>query len=499
VAEENLGRAVLALTTDDSGLERGLDDAERKTAGWAGRVGGVLKSGLLIGGAVAVAAGAAVVGILADSTKEAMAAERVTALLESTLKSTGGVAGMTRQSIEALSLSLSLVTPVEDDIITGAQTMLLTFKNIGKDIFPQTTESVLNMATAMNQGAIPSAEQLQSTAIMIGKALNDPIAGMAAMGRAGVQFSDGQKEAIKAMVETGNLAGAQAIILGELESQFGGAARAAGTTFAGQMAIANNQIGNIKEQIGAALIPVLSQLATQYGPQVIAFAQELANWLVVNLIPAISQLVAWLGVNLPPVIAFLATAWQTVLLPALTEVWRLISTYLIPALQTIWNWLAVNLPPAIEGAKKTWLELQPALLVINNVLNWIVDAIKLVIDSFRKASEFLMGLEIKNPFQGLLDTIEGIVGAAKRAIEALRGLAGANTGGGGTAGGGTPSGGAWWQKGGASVQGMAASNENRSYQNTWAITVNAPGGDPGQVRRAAEQGVLSAARAMGMR
>lgn len=66
MAEENLGRAVLALTTDNSGLGRGLDDAERSASGWAGRVGGVLKSGLLIGGAVAVAAGAAVVGILAD-------------------------------------------------------------------------------------------------------------------------------------------------------------------------------------------------------------------------------------------------------------------------------------------------------------------------------------------------------------------------------------------------------------------------------------------------
>jgi hypothetical protein len=45
----------------------------------------------------------------------------------------------------------------------------------------------------------------------------------------------------------------------------------------------------------------------------------------------------------------------------------------------------------------------------------------------------------------------------------------------------------------------AAGSGNRSYQNTFNVTIHAPGGDANQVRRAAEQGVLSAARAMGMR
>ena len=53
---------------------------------------------------------------------------------------------------------------------------------------------------------------------------------------------------------------------------------------------------------------------------------------------------------------------------------------------------------------------------------------------------------------------------------------------------------------GAAAQGLAAAGaSNRSYQNTFNVTISAPGGDPGQVRRATEQGVLSAARAMGMR
>ena len=69
-------------------------------------------------------------------------------------------------------------------------------------------------------------QDLQSSAIQVGKALNDPIKGVTALQRVGVSFTAQQREQIKAMVEAGNVAGAQGIILGELEKQFGGAAEA---------------------------------------------------------------------------------------------------------------------------------------------------------------------------------------------------------------------------------------------------------------------------------
>jgi len=53
--------------------------------------------------------------------------------------------------------------------------MLLTFTNIKGDTFEKATEAVLDLATAMNSGAIPSSEQLKNTSIQVGKALNDPI------------------------------------------------------------------------------------------------------------------------------------------------------------------------------------------------------------------------------------------------------------------------------------------------------------------------------------
>lgn len=75
--------------------------------------------------------------------------------------------------------------------------MLLTFTNIGGEVFPKATETLLDMATAMSGGMTPGAEALTSQAIQLGKALNDPINGITALTRVGVTFTEGQKNMIE--------------------------------------------------------------------------------------------------------------------------------------------------------------------------------------------------------------------------------------------------------------------------------------------------------------
>jgi hypothetical protein len=95
---------------------------------------------------------------------------------------------------------------------------------------------------------------------MFGKALNDPIAGMAGLARAGVQFSEDQKKAIRAMVESGDLLGAQKLMLEEIESQIGGTAAAS--------ADATDKIANafkeIQEAIGNAVLPIVENLVPAF-------------------------------------------------------------------------------------------------------------------------------------------------------------------------------------------------------------------------------------------
>ena len=140
--------------------------------------------------------------------------------LNAVLKSTGSIAGLTAKEIIKMAESLQKVTTFGDEAILEGQNLLLTFKKIGEDVFPRATETMLDVAQAMGQ-------DMKTTAIQLGKALNDPIEGLTALRRVGITFEKQQEENIKAMVKMGDIAGAQVKILDELESQFGGSARAA--------------------------------------------------------------------------------------------------------------------------------------------------------------------------------------------------------------------------------------------------------------------------------
>jgi hypothetical protein len=198
-------------------------------------------------GVAATAMGGAIVGGLTMAVASAAESEQAMAQLDAVLKSTGGAAGMTRDELTNLAESLQKVTTYDDEAIIGAESLMLTFTKIGKEVFPQAIATVLDMSTALGQ-------DLQSSTIQLGKALNDPIKGITALSRVGVSFTETQKETIKTMVETGNVLGAQKIILEELSVEFGGSATAAANTLNGALDQLGDSFGNLMEAIGAALL-----------------------------------------------------------------------------------------------------------------------------------------------------------------------------------------------------------------------------------------------------
>lgn len=211
-------------------------------------------------------AGAAIAGafaLIGKSVQDAAQAQAVFAQTEAVLKSTGTTANGTAQQISALSESLMKLSGFDDEAIQSGNNLILTFKNIqnqagaGNDIFNRTSLAMVDLARVMRTG--PEAQ-----AIRLGKALNDPVRGVTALGKAGVQFTDGQRATIKSLVETGDLLGAQKIILSELESQIGGSAEAYGKTFAGQLDIVRGEIGNLSEEIGVIVMPALKELVTAF-------------------------------------------------------------------------------------------------------------------------------------------------------------------------------------------------------------------------------------------
>jgi len=198
-------------------------------------------------------------GAIGGWVESADEAAKVEAQLDARIKSTGGAAGLTRNQLIEMAESLAEVTLYEDDAIKSSEALLLTFTKVGGDIFPRAQAAVTDLATAMGT-------DLNSATMQLGKALNDPIGGIGALSRAGVQFSDEQKKMIAGFVETNQVAKAQEIILKELETQVGGAAKAAADAGSGPWKQFKKSLGEIGETIGSWIIPVMNTLAMVLKP-----------------------------------------------------------------------------------------------------------------------------------------------------------------------------------------------------------------------------------------
>lgn len=175
--------------------------------------------------------------------------------LATVIEATGHAAGFTAEELYDMAAEMQKVTTYGDEVTISAMAIIATFKNIKGDAFERTATAAMDLSTVLGT-------DLKSSVIMIAKALNDPIANLGALGRAGVQFTDIQKDMIKELASSGKHMEAMGIILDELESQQGGAARAAreGT---GIWKALGNAIGDVSEVIGRhlheALAPVVEK------------------------------------------------------------------------------------------------------------------------------------------------------------------------------------------------------------------------------------------------
>ena len=156
---------------------------------------------------------------------------------------------------------------VDDELVKSTQAQLLTFKNLAitagdaGGAFDRATIAAFDMAAVFGGTG-------EDNAVRLGKALQDPIQGVSALRKVGVQLSDQQEEMIKKFVEAGDAASAQEIILKELETQVGGAAEATATDSA-KMALA---FGEMTEAIGTGLLPVIETLT----PLIVGFFDYIA-------------------------------------------------------------------------------------------------------------------------------------------------------------------------------------------------------------------------------
>src|SRR5688572_6484355 len=230
-----VGTAYVSIVPSAAGFGAKLQQQITGEAGQAGtQAGKALGTGLttsasgIVKGIGGTLAAAGTWKFLHGAVREAEDAVRVGRLTEAVIKSTGGAAGVTAAQVEKLAGNLSKVAAVDDEVIQSAANVLLTFTRVkdqvgaGNDVFTRTTAAALDMSAALGG-------DLQGSVLQLGKALNDPVAGMSALTRSGVSFTEQQKDQIKTLAESGDLLGAQKIILAEVNQEFAGAAAANAT------------------------------------------------------------------------------------------------------------------------------------------------------------------------------------------------------------------------------------------------------------------------------
>lgn len=225
----------------------------------------------------------------AQTVRDLANVQRIGALTESTIRATGGAAGRSRADVDRLAGSIEKMSGVEAETVTEGQNMLLTFKNIKGQRFDQATTAMTDMAVAMNKGSLEGLD-MKAASIQLGKALNDPVKGISALSKVGVSFTEQQKAQIKTMTEAGDIAGAQGVILGEMEAQFGGAAKAAGTTFQGSIAKLQNSFGNFSESLLSGALPVANQFIRFLTDEGVPALERLGGWIKVTVVPALREL-----------------------------------------------------------------------------------------------------------------------------------------------------------------------------------------------------------------
>lgn len=272
-------KLIVDVIADASKFTSELDKAD----GYSKRLKGSMQK---LGKSMAIgigAAGAAAFAFGKSALDAAIEAEKANKAVEATIKSTGGAANVTAKEIDRFASAMQMKTGIDDETIKKSQSILLGFQSVrneagkGNDIFNRASVAMLDLGTKLG-GTDAAAKAL-------GRALADPVGGLKGLKGAGVVLNEEQKTTIKNLVESGNLLGAQKIVLDEVTKATGGFAESQAT--AGDKAKA--AFGELQEQVGKELLPVFNKLS---------------DWFIKKGLPAIQRFFKWADKNRPILVAF---------------------------------------------------------------------------------------------------------------------------------------------------------------------------------------------------
>ena len=342
-------------------------------------------------------------------------------------------------------------TGIDQNHIKQVQATLLTFKDLAwsaNDVggnFDRATQAAIDLAAA----GFGSAE---TNAVSLGKALNDPIAGLSALARQGVTFSEAEKEVIATLVESGNTYKAQQLILEAIEKQVGGTAEATANS-SDQMKVAFSQL---QEDIGLKLLPVFTELATFFVDTLIPALENAYNTVVPALKSAWDDLSAALGPIIEQIRDFLTPIIENIInfLKENTEVVKVFMAVLagaaavamivalVAAFTALFNPVTLvigAIAAAAAGVAYAWNNfetfrdivtgvfevIQTAVEIWWNVIEWVFENVLGGMDGLQKTAVILQTAfevsfgAIKTVVMSIYDAIKSVIDIAQSAIDAV--------------------------------------------------------------------------------
>jgi len=460
----------IVIDADSTKAVAGMKDATGAAEGMGGSLKTIGKvAGAALGGAAIASFGKASV----DAANESAVA---TARLDAVFKSMGDSTGQASKAAQDYAGALSKKIGVEDESIMQGQAQLATFGEVSSEsarmagIFDRATAAGADLAAA-GFGSI------ESNAVQLGKALQDPTKGMTALAKSGVTFTDAQKDQIKALQDSGNLLEAQKIVLGAVEQQVGGTAEATVTS----QDKAKLAFGEVQETIGGKLLPVLNtalDLFTRFSGVIIPVAGAIAGLVIASKAYAIAQQLAsaatavWTGIQWLFNSALLANPLTWIVIGIVALIAAIILAYnkidwfragvqaafdgVKAAFEVVWNiasavfeWIKDNWPTllaiitgpigiavllitrnfdtikAVAMTMVNWVMdrfqdltgfLSRIVGSIQGILSAVADAIRYPIDAATQAVQWVI-----DKFNSLVDFLRGLIGGVRDAISSIAG------------------------------------------------------------------------------
>jgi phage-related protein len=305
-------------------LKKAVGEADTALGKLGGKIGNLGKIAAV--GFAAAGAAAAVVGkqLIAAGEAASTSNARIKQIADS-MGLFGDNASAVTDRLVKLAEATARNTGVDQNAIKLTQAKLLTFGELAKSAgelggqFDRATIAAVDLAAA-------GFGEASTNAVQLGKALQDPIKGITALGKSGVTFTEIERERIQTLVDSNKVGEAQTLILEAIEKQVGGTAEATANA-SDRMKVAFSQV---TERLGGVLLPIFERFTKFLIDDVFPVLQEMGDRFLPVISEAFGKVGDFIANRVVPVV-------RDVLIPIFLRLTEFITKNVVPVVMDLWK------------------------------------------------------------------------------------------------------------------------------------------------------------------